>query len=211
MESGLTFEKVWAMFQETDKKFQETDKKLKESDKKFQEELEKGFQRVWDILEKSAKERKKEARETKKKLRELEGLFTGQWGKLMESLVEGDIINLLNQRGISINQTAQRIKKFYNGREYEIDIIAKNGEEIVFIEVKTTLYPRHVTSFLETLSLAKELFSEYKNLKIYGAVAFLRAESEAVSFAFKNGLFVIRATGKSSSILNPPDFQPKIF
>jgi hypothetical protein len=30
---GLTFEKVWAMFQETDKKFQETDKKFKESQK----------------------------------------------------------------------------------------------------------------------------------------------------------------------------------
>ena len=33
----LTFEKVWAMFQETDRKFQETDRKMKETDRKIGE------------------------------------------------------------------------------------------------------------------------------------------------------------------------------
>ncbi|MDR0586143.1 MAG: hypothetical protein LBG26_02785, partial [Treponema sp.] len=32
---GLSFEKVWAMFQETDKKFQETDRKFQETDRRF--------------------------------------------------------------------------------------------------------------------------------------------------------------------------------
>ena len=32
---GLTFEKVWAMFQETDRKMQETDRKMQETDKKI--------------------------------------------------------------------------------------------------------------------------------------------------------------------------------
>jgi hypothetical protein len=40
-EMGLTFEKVWAMFQEmsreTDKKFQETDKKFQETDRLIKE------------------------------------------------------------------------------------------------------------------------------------------------------------------------------
>ena len=31
----------------------------------------------------------------------LEELFNGQWGKLMESLVEGDLVGLLQQRGPS--------------------------------------------------------------------------------------------------------------
>jgi hypothetical protein len=34
-ETGLTFEKVWAMFQETDRKFQETDRKFQETDRKI--------------------------------------------------------------------------------------------------------------------------------------------------------------------------------
>jgi hypothetical protein len=65
-DSPLSFEKVRLMFKETDKKFQETDRVLSE---KF--------------------------KETDKKLNKLERLFTSQWGKLVESLVEGDIVTLL--------------------------------------------------------------------------------------------------------------------
>jgi transducin (beta)-like 1/penicillin-binding protein 2A len=53
---GLTFEKVWAMYQETDRKFQETDRKFQETDRKFHKN--------WDRLNKEANERwKKEAAE----------------------------------------------------------------------------------------------------------------------------------------------------
>jgi hypothetical protein len=34
---GLTFEKVWAMFQETDRKMQETDRKMQETDRRMRE------------------------------------------------------------------------------------------------------------------------------------------------------------------------------
>jgi hypothetical protein len=34
-EMGLTFEKVWAMFQETDRQFKETDRKFKDTDRKI--------------------------------------------------------------------------------------------------------------------------------------------------------------------------------
>ena len=34
---ALTFEKVWAMFQETDRRFKETDRKMKETDRKIGE------------------------------------------------------------------------------------------------------------------------------------------------------------------------------
>jgi len=49
------FDKVWLLFQETDKKFRDTDKKMQDTDKK---------------------------------IKELANLFTTQWGKLIESLVE---------------------------------------------------------------------------------------------------------------------------
>ncbi|MDR2054235.1 MAG: hypothetical protein LBP80_12555, partial [Treponema sp.] len=35
--AGLSFEKVWTMFQETDKKFKETDKKIQETDRQIKE------------------------------------------------------------------------------------------------------------------------------------------------------------------------------
>ena len=78
---------VWRLFQETDRKFQETGRLLKEqsqeTDRKFQE--------------------------TDRKLNQLEKLFTSQWGRLMESLVEGDLVKILTQRGIPIADTTTRL------------------------------------------------------------------------------------------------------
>jgi hypothetical protein len=46
-EMGLTYEKVWAMFQETDRKFQETDRKFQETDRK----ISKLGSRIGDLVE----------------------------------------------------------------------------------------------------------------------------------------------------------------
>ena len=47
--------------------------------------------------------------ETDRKIKELNTLFTSQWGKLIESLVAGDLINLLNQSDIAVNGTVMRL------------------------------------------------------------------------------------------------------
>ncbi|MBK7635705.1 MAG: hypothetical protein IPJ13_16580 [Saprospiraceae bacterium] len=57
---------------ETDNKFKETDSRFKETDIKF--------------------------KETDKRIKAAFDLFEGQWGKLMESLVEGDLIKLLQAK-----------------------------------------------------------------------------------------------------------------
>ena len=188
----LSFEKVWLMFQETDKMFRETDKKFQETDKKFQE--------TDKIVQENAKEIKK-----------LEALFTTQWGKLMETLVEGDLVNLLQSRRIDVYRTSQRVKGNYKGTSYEFDIIAKNGKEVVIVEVKTTLRTKDVTNFIKKLRKVKEWMSDLCDNTIYGAVAYLTAESSSDIMAANKGLFVIRATGKSASITNEKDFKPTGF
>ena len=85
------------------------------------------------------RETEKQFRETDKKIKEAMELFTTQWGKLMESLVEGDLVNVLRRRNILVNQTLTRVKGNHEGTSYELDIIAVNGSEIVVVEVKTTL------------------------------------------------------------------------
>jgi len=174
----LTFEKVWLMFQETDKRFKETDRKFQETDKK---------------------------------LNKLEQLFTSQWGKLVESLVEGDILTILNQWGIEVTDTIKRRSGRRDGVDYEFDIIAINGSEIVIIEVKTTLRPEDIRHFLKKLSQAKNWMPEYADKKLYGAVAFISEDAGTAAMAEKNGLFIIRATGDSASIVNRDGFQPKIW
>ena len=51
---------------------------------------------IWAILREVSKSQK----ETDRRLKKLAGLFTSQWGALMESLVEGDLVLLLQARGL---------------------------------------------------------------------------------------------------------------
>ena len=129
----------------------------------------------------------------------------------MESLVEGDLKNLLLDKGINIKDTSSNMKGVYKDTRWEVDIIATNGEEIVLVEVKTTLRVSHVRDFLEKLKWFSKWKREYKGYKIYGCVAYLRESQSSVAFSEKEGLFVIRATGSSASIINKESFKPKVF
>jgi len=192
----LNFNQVWLMFQETNLQFKETKAQIKENDRMLSERF---------------KETDKRFKETDKKIKELSALFTSQWGKLVESLVEGDLIKLLNEKGIEVQQTLQRVKGNKDGQNYEFDIIAVNGHEIVIVEVKTTLRVDDVNDFHEKLWKAKRYMPDYTNKIIYGGVAFITADSASDRMAEKLGFFVIRATGNSSSIINQKDFKPKAF
>ncbi len=206
----LSFDKVWLMFQETNKQFKETDKQFKETDKQFKE-TDNLIKELSKKADKRSAETERRFRETDKKMKMLHDLFVTQWGKLMETLVEGDLIKLLNSRGIDVHQTSQRVSGSYDGNPYEFDIIAVNGKEVVIVEVKTTLRVKDVTKFIEKLSLAKVWMPELRNKDIYGAVAYLTANSDSHIMSAKKGLFVIRATGSSASVTNKADFKPARF
>ncbi|MBK8052138.1 MAG: YraN family protein [Saprospiraceae bacterium] len=177
---------------ETDNKFKETDSKFKETDSKFKET---------DI----------KFKETDKRIKAAFDLFEGQWGKLMESLVEGDLIKLLQAKGINVHDTSMRRKGNYEGNNYEFDIIAHNGTEIVIVEVKTTLKTQDVKAFVQKLKQVRVWLDEYKNFTVYGAIAFLKADSGSEMFAQSEKLFVIKATGNSAMIINADDFVPQKF
>jgi predicted transcriptional regulator len=199
----LTFESVWQLFQETDKKFQETDRQMKETDKKLSE--------VFQELARSYEENRQMFRESDKRMKKLDDLFTSQWGKLIESLVGGDLIRLLNERGIEVRHTSERSKGSYQGISYEFDIIAENGRDVVFVEVKTTLRPKDVDAFIGKLRQVKKWYPKYRDNDILGAMAYLKAEAASGKMAENKGLFVICATGSSACIINPPGFKPKAF
>lgn len=207
----LTFEKIWQLFKETDEKFKETNEKFKETDLMFKETDEK-FKETSEKFKETDlmfKETDKKFKNTDKKINKLEFLFTSQWGKLVESLVEGDIIKILNEQGIEVTDTIKRRTGVREGVRYEFDIIVINGTEIVIVEVKTTLKRDDIIEFLEKLTCAKRWMPEYADKKIYGAVAFISEDSGVSVLAERKGLFVIRATGDSASIINHEGFSPK--
>ena len=65
--------------------------------------------------------------------------------------------------------------------------------------------------FLEKLGKFTTYRPLYRGKKIYGAVAFLKADKSVQVHAERQGLFVIRATGSSASIVNDEEFVPRVF
>lgn len=196
---NLNFEKVWFMFQETDKKFQETKELFTQSSIEFD-------RRMLET-EKLLKANGKHMKDLMKKVDEAEL----RWSKFTEALVEGTLLKLLKERGINVDTTNMREKRTYNDSPYEIDIIAKNGQEVVAVEVKTTLKNDDVKDYLKKLTYFREALPEYAQKTVYGAVAYISADKEAITFAAKHGLFVIKATNESAKILNRIEFKPKVW
>ncbi len=212
-----TSDEIWKILGETSAIGKETDKRLDKTSREMaefrisQEESSRKASREIEEIRAIQRETAKEIKETTRGLKEAKALFTTQWGQLMESLVEGDLIEILNQWDIAIAHTSTRVKQRGRGDDYEYDIIAVNGREVVVVEVKTTLKVSDVKDFLESLGKLTTRMPYHKDKIIYGAVAWLRADEEAEVYAAKQGLFVIRATGSSARIVNRKDFKPQVF
>ena len=186
-------EDSWEIIRELSRSQKETDRQLKE-------------------LRESQQELNESQKKTDRQLQETNRRFNSQWGKLIESLVEGDLIKMLRKRNIAVEKTMTRVKpKRREGIRYEFDILAVNGEEVVAVEVKTTLQPKDTDYFIKKLGVFRDIFPEYSDKRIYGAVAYLREDAHADTYSEKKGLFVIRATGDSASITNDGNFIPKTF
>jgi len=202
------FDKVWLMFQETkellSEKFQDTDKKFQDTDQKFKE--------TKDLLSERFQDTDKKFQDTDKKIKELANLFTTQWGKLVESLVEPSCVKLFQDRGVKIEQSFQNLKARHGKKDMECDILLVNSTELVVVEVKTTFKPEYVSEFAEKLSEFTKFFPQYKSYTILGAVAALKYEGQSDKYAYRNGLYVLRSNGEGIiKILNDKKFVPKGF
>ena len=87
--------------------------------------------------------------------------------KTKEALVKGDLIKLLKERNVDVQGIAREHERVFNGKDYEVDIIAINGDEVVVVEVKTTLKLSDVKHFTSKLKIFKQVFREYADKDIY--------------------------------------------
>ena len=198
-----TPEEIWNILREVAESQKETDRRMQQTDRQMQE--------TRQLLERQGRETDLRLKETDLRLRKLDELFNGQWGKLMESLVEGDLVKLLAERGVAVDHTINNPKKNYGPRRWEFDILAVDGREVVVVEVKTTFKVDDVDYFVERLQDFPELMPEYADRRVYGAVAYLKSHESVNVHAARQGLFVIRATGSSASITNDAEFAPRAF
>ncbi|GAB4198654.1 MAG: hypothetical protein Fur0023_00080 [Bacteroidia bacterium] len=215
--SDLNFEKVWLLFQETDRKFQETDKKIQETERIIKEAFQETDKKFQETDRKLAEYREESRRleknilQIQKETRDIIASFTDEIGEIVEALMEAPLVKLFNERGIPVQQTYQRALSRRTGRDVEIDIIAENGKEVIAVEVKTTLRKRDIDKFVETLKIFKQAFPKYKDNVVYGAIAFLSGRRELTRYAYKKGLFVIKVLNENAEILNDKKFKPTAY
>ena len=207
-----TAEEVWALIREN----ADGMKELRKSQQKTEEARREGEK----VLREAQQQTERALQDLTKKLDRADGQFRNKWGKFLENLVKGDLIKILEERNIEITRIQPRTKIYKNKKEIgEFDLVAKNGEEIVVIEVKSTLTIEDVQKFIHHLKRFKEYFTEDKDKIIYGGVAYLcepeyKEARGAATYAEENGLFVIVSPGGQSNVTtisNPKDFKPKAF
>ena len=202
-EISATQQETERRMQETDRQMQETDRRMRETDRQMQE-TDRRLQATDELIT-------RQARAADRRMDKLDELFDGQWGKLIESLLEGDLARLLQGRGIAVHHTITNPRQDYGERRWEFDLAAINSDRVVVVEVQTTLTVPDIDRFVGRLNEFPDLMPEYAGRRIYGAVAYLKAHLRSDLRAQRLGLFVIRATGSSASITNREQFTPRTF
>jgi hypothetical protein len=225
-EMGLTFEKVWAMFQETDRRMressEETDRKLQETDRRMRESREETDRRMQKLSEETAQQ----MRETDRKLQETDrliekltketnkqiGSLGGRFGELAEHLVAPGIVEKFNTLGYGFTKCGPSVSfedKSLN-LAMEIDLFLENGDCAVAVEVKANLKADDITDHMNRMEKLRRYADARKDpRKFYGAVAGAVISKGVREFALKNGFYVIAQSGDTMTIDVPEGFTPK--
>ena len=152
-----------------------------------------------------------------KNLDKASGNFNNKWGAFMEKLVKGNLIDLLQKQGIAVDAVTRKFEiwdKNNKDQLAEFDLLAVNGDEMVVVEVKTTLTSEKLAKFIRKLEKYKHRIPVEKRKKVYGAVAYLDNDGSSREEAMERGLFVIEAPrrdGEFATIANPEGFEPREF
>jgi hypothetical protein len=190
------FEKTEAQFAESQKEAErrnaEADRRSAEADRRREE------------ANRTMEELKKQVQETTKAVNNL----TTPLCHFIEEMVEPAVVRLFLERGIDVTQTMSRLKSQRPGAAMEIDIVAVNGSELVAVECKSRLSKDDVNDFLTRLQRFKVAFPQFREFRIYGAVAGIEIDHGIDAYAYRQGLFVIKQSGETVKIVNDAQFQP---
>jgi exonuclease VII large subunit len=233
-EMGLTFEKVWAMFQESDRRMQklsdETDRKMQETDRKMQEtaqqmretdrivqETAQQMRETDQQIRKTNEETAKYIKDTDRQIKETNeqiGKLGNRFGELAEHLVVPNIEAKFNALGFHFNYVSPEPRVTLEGKDKQIlaefDILLENGESSVVVEVKVKPTEKDVKDHIRRL----RVFRRYKDTisdkrKIYGALAGAIMLPNVKAFAIERGFYAIIQTGDTVKIDIPEGFTPK--
>jgi hypothetical protein len=199
--NSLTFEAVWTMFQETDKKFQELAASQKETDKRLKE-----------LAEEVAESRKETDIYLKRLGRQIGGVHHS-FGRMAEHMVAPSIAARFNELGFHFDKVAKDgvTLKDDNGRLLtEIDLLLENGESMVAVEVKAEPKTSDITHHLKRLEILRIVTNEIGDKrKIQGAIAGAIYDKTVKEAVLEAGLYVVAQSGDTMRLEIPAGFKPR--
>ena len=195
---GLTFEKVWAMFLETDRIVRETAEQMKETDRKFQE-TDRKFQ------------------ETGKRLDDLGKQVGGihrSIGEIIEILVAAKLWEKFEDWNYGFKRFYQRLNIFEDNTNRlltDIDLLLLDTDYAMVVEVKREADSVEVERHIKRMGLVKQYPPEMAKGKILiGAIASGIITSDAINQAHEHGFFVLRLRGESVELVSKKgEFEPR--
>ena len=215
MEAKITYQDVLELIAEQSRVFnqqlQAQSQQLHAQSQQLQaqsQQLQSQSQQFLDSLKQSEKVSEKEH----KKLRADIGKLTGTWGRFVVEMVKPKLVKMFNKRGIKIKTCLQHVIGLYEDKEYyEIDLLLINSQFAVVVEIKSSLTVEDVKEHIERLEKLKRVPPERVDLRgvtIYGAVAGMLIDGDADKYAYRQGLFVLKQSGKMVKIVNDDKFEP---
>ena len=160
----------------------------------------------------------KQLQATGKYVRELGkqiGDVGNQWGSIAEYLIAGDFARILKERfDITIDHSAPSLKGSYQGKEWEVDAFAANGDIALVGEVKLTLTTEAVDKFVNNnLRNFHRYMPLYRDRKIYGLMAFVKMdrgkEREITEYVHSLGLLLVKAIDNTFHLISPKGHKLK--
>jgi hypothetical protein len=236
---GLTFEKVWAMFQESGRRMEETERLLKESmaetDRQFQESgrrMEESDRRLKESMAETERFLKASSEGTDRKIKEVseEGKKTfralkkasrivgdlgNKFGKLSEHLIVPNMVKKFNGLGYKVSKAGRNIEILSPDKTKtltEIDLLLENGDVAIIVEVKSDLSEKHIERHVKRMEKLRRYWDEHNDRrKLIGAVAGAIMEAGVKSLALEMGFYVIVQSGDTVHIEAPEGFTPKMW
>ena len=181
---------------ENEKRAAENEKRAEENDHRIAENENRSKQPDHDIGE--LREQAKTAIRQLQRLGKQLGGEGNRWGKIVESLVAGDLITIAREAiGVDIDFVSTRA--FPEDESWEVDVLGINHDVAVAVEVKTTLRQSDIDKFLTNTMLPfTRLASKHRRKRIYGVIAYIKVaklekQSKVLDYAWSKGLLVIKA------------------
>ncbi|MDR0597380.1 MAG: hypothetical protein LBG14_02620 [Treponema sp.] len=199
--SGLTFEKVWVLFQETGKRMKETDRRMKETDRQMKE-TDKQIKETDRILRLKMQETDRLLRQNQKIMGDLGKKF----GTIIEHMFIPNLKEKFNALGYVFEKSSPNV--LIGSREHniytEIDVFLENGDAALAVEVKTQANIADIRDHIERMGKLRRYFDLHHDRRnLYGAVAAAIIPDNVLDFALKKGFYVIRQSGDNVNIVEP--------